>query len=43
MVYNLIQDRLTEEEAQKYVDFFTETYKDQYEVTLEKKQYRNTL
>jgi hypothetical protein len=43
VVYNLIQDRLTEEEAQKYLDFFTETYKDQYEVTLEKDQYRNTL
>lgn len=37
VVYNLIQDRLTEEEAQKYLEFFTKTYKDQYEVTLEKK------
>lgn len=36
-VYNLIQDQLTEEEAQKYLEFFTKTYKDQYEVTLEKK------
>lgn len=37
VVYNLIQDRLTEEEAQKYLEFFTKTYKDQYEVTLENK------
>lgn len=37
VVYNLIQDRLTEEEAQKYLEFFTKTYKDQYEVILEKK------
>ncbi len=37
VVYNLIQDRLTEEEAQKYVEFFKGTYKEQYEVTLEKK------
>lgn len=37
VVYNLIQDRLTEEEAQKYLEFFTKTYKDQYEVTLVKK------
>lgn len=36
VVYNLIQDRLTEEEAQKYEEFFKETYKEQYEVTLEK-------
>lgn len=36
VVYNLIQDRLTEEEAQKYVEFFTETYKEQFEVTLVK-------
>jgi len=28
---------LTEEEAQKYLEFFTKTYKDQYEVTLENK------
>ena len=35
VVYNLIQDRLTEEEAQKYVEFFRGTYKNQYEVTLE--------
>lgn len=38
VVYNLIQDRLTKEEAQKYVEFFKVTYKDQYEVTLEKNQ-----
>lgn len=37
VVYNLIQDRLTEEEAQKYLEFFKGTYKEQYEVTLEKK------
>lgn len=37
VVYNLIQDRLTEEDVQKYVEFFKGTYKDQYEVTLEKK------
>ena len=37
VVYNLIQDRLTEEEAEKYVEFFKGTYKDQYEVILEKK------
>lgn len=37
VVYNLIQDRLTEEEAQKYLEFFKSTYKEQYEVTLEKK------
>ena len=37
VVYNLIQDQLTKEEAQKYLEFFTKTYKDQYEVTLEKK------
>lgn len=37
VVYNLIQDQLTEEEAQNYLEFFTKTYKDQYEVTLEKK------
>lgn len=37
VVYNLIQDRLTDEEAQKYLEFFTKTYKDQYEVILEKK------
>lgn len=37
VVYNLIQDQLTEDEAQKYLEFFTKTYKDQYEVTLEKK------
>ncbi len=37
VVYNLIQDRLTEKEAQKYLEFFTKTYKDQYEVTLTKK------
>lgn len=36
VVYNLIQDRLTENEAQKYLEFFTKTYKDQYEVTLVK-------
>lgn len=36
VVYNLIQDQLTEEEAQKYLEFFTKTYQDQYEVTLEK-------
>ena len=35
-VYNLIQDRLTEEEAQKYLEFFRGIYKEQYEVTLEK-------
>ena len=38
VIYNLIQDRLTEEEAHKYVEFFKVTYKDQYEVTLEKNQ-----
>lgn len=37
VVYNLIQDRLTEDEAQKYLEFFKGTYKEQYEVTLEKK------
>lgn len=37
VIYNLIQDRLTEEEAQKYVEFFKSIYKSQYEVTLEKK------
>ena len=37
VVYNLIQDRLTEEEAQKYKEFFREIYKDHFEVTLEKK------
>ena len=37
VVYNLIQDRLTEEEAQKYLEFFKGSYKEQYEVTLEKK------
>lgn len=37
VVFNLIQDQLTEEEAQKYLEFFTKTYKDQYEVTLENK------
>jgi Protein of unknown function (DUF2806). len=37
VVYNLIQDRLTEEEANKYEEFFKKTYKEQYEVTLEKK------
>lgn len=37
VVYDLIQDRLTEEEAQKYLEFFKGTYKEQYEVTLEKK------
>ena len=37
VVYNLIQDRLTEEEAQKYLEFFKGTYKEQYEVTLVKK------
>lgn len=36
VIYNLIQDRLTEEEVQKYVKFFTETYKEQFEVTLVK-------
>lgn len=36
VVYNLIQDRLTEDEAQKYLEFFKGTYKEQYEVTLEK-------
>ena len=36
VIYNLIQDRLTEEEAQKYVEFFKSIYKSQYEVTLEK-------
>ena len=33
VVYNLIQDRLTEEEIKKYIDFFTDVYKNQYEVT----------
>ena len=37
VIYNLIQDQLTEEEAQKYEEYFTEIYKNQYEVTLEKK------
>lgn len=36
VVYNLIQDRLTEEEAQKYLEFFRGIYQEQYEVTLEK-------
>ena len=33
VVYNLIQDRLTEEEIKKYIEFFTDIYKNQYEVT----------
>lgn len=37
VVYNLIQDQLTEAEAQKYVEFFKNIYKEQYEVTLEKR------
>lgn len=37
VVYNLIQDQLTEAEAQKYVEFFKDIYKEQYEVTLEEK------
>jgi len=37
VVYNLIQDRLTEEEAHKYLEFFRGKYKEKYEVTLEKK------
>lgn len=37
VVYNLIQDRLNEEEAYKYVEFFKDIYKEQYEVSLEKK------
>ncbi len=37
VVYNLIQDRLTEEEAQKYLEFFKNIYKEQYIISLEKK------
>lgn len=37
VVYNLIQDQLTELEVQKYVEFFKGTYKEQFEVTLVKK------
>ncbi len=33
VMYNLIQDRLTEEEVKKYVEFFADIYKNQYEVT----------
>ena len=37
VVYNLIQEQLTELEVQKYVEFFKGTYKEQFEVTLVKK------
>ena len=37
VVYNLIQDQLTELEVQKYVEFFKGIYKEQFEVTLVKK------
>ena len=37
VVYNLIQDQLTEEEALKYLEYFKGIYKEQYEVALEKK------
>lgn len=33
VMYYLIQDRLTEEEVKKYVEFFADIYKNQYEVT----------
>ena len=36
VVHNLIQEQLTEEEAQKYVEFFTREYSGQYDVTLVK-------
>ena len=42
VVYNLIQEELTKEEAHKYEDFFKRTYKEQYEVTLEKNEKRYT-
>jgi len=38
VVHNLIQEQLTEEEAQKYVEFFTREYSGQYDVTLVKNQ-----
>lgn len=36
VLYNIIQDRLDENEAKKYAEFFSKTYNDLFEVTIKK-------